>query len=77
MASRKKRYVLLRGVISGTLIVGSRMWYEDKQVAKTRRWKLITQSNDKAVLTHMAELGNKPSEPLYNDIDEWFDTKLR
>ena len=73
MPSRKKMFVLLRGVLRGELIVGSRVWYEREQVAKTRRWKLVAQHNDQVVLLKMAELGNPPSEPLYNDIDKWFE----
>ncbi len=72
MASRKKMFVLLRGTISGRLIVGSRAWYERERIAKGRRWKLMHQSNDETVLLKMAELGNPPSEPLHNDIDKWF-----
>ena len=73
MPSRKKNYVLLRGVLRGELIVGSRVWYEREQVAKTRRWKLVAQHNDQVLLLKMAELGNPRPEPLYNDIDDWFD----
>jgi hypothetical protein len=77
MPSRKKMFVLLRGTISGRLIVGSRTWYESERVAKGRLWKLVTQSNDEAVLNQMMKLGNTPNEPLDNDIDKWFDTKRR
>ena len=73
MPSRKKMFVLLRGVLSGKLIVGSRAWYERERVAKGRRWKLMHQSNDETVLLQMAKLGNNPDGPLYNDIDPWFD----
>jgi hypothetical protein len=34
-------------------------------------WKLITQSNDEAVLNQMMKLGNKP-EPPPGDINKWF-----
>jgi len=80
MPSRKKAYVLLRGNLSGLLIVGDRAWYEREKVARGGLWKLMHQSNDKAVLTQMAKLGNKPDEPLYaglDDMDKWFDTKRR
>jgi hypothetical protein len=74
MPSRKKAYVLLRGVLRGQLIVGSRVWYEREQVAKTRRWKLVAQHNDQVVLLKMAELSNPQPEPLFNDnIDKWFE----
>ena len=73
MPSRKKKYVLLRGNISGLLIVGDREWYEREKIAKGGLWKLMHQSNDYAVLKQMETLGNPPSEPLYNDIDKWFE----
>jgi hypothetical protein len=73
MPSRKKNYVLLRGVYSGTLIVGNRAWYEREQVPRGRLWKLMHQSDDETVLLQMAELGNPRPEPLYNDIDDWFE----
>jgi hypothetical protein len=76
MPSRKKMFVLLRGVLSGKLIVGSRAWYERERVAKGRLWKLMHQSNDETVLFQMAKLGNEP-EPKPDDIDKWFDTKRR
>jgi hypothetical protein len=72
MPSRKKMFVLLRGTLSGELIVGSRAWYERERVAKTRRWKLVTQSNDEAVLNQMMKLGNPPSGYEPDDIDKWF-----
>jgi hypothetical protein len=66
MPSRKKMFVLLRGVLSGKLIVGSRTWYERERVAKGRRWKLVAQHDDQVLLLKMAELGNPR-------IDPWFD----
>jgi hypothetical protein len=74
MPSRKKAFVLLRGGISGKLIVGTRSWYEINEVAKDRRWKLVAQHNDQVVLLKMAELGNPQPEPLFDDdIDKWFE----
>jgi hypothetical protein len=73
MASRKKMYVLLRGKLSGKLIVGKRVWYEHERIAKGGLWKQLHQSDDYYALLKMAELGNPPSEPLYNDIDKWFE----
>jgi hypothetical protein len=73
MPSRKKAWVLLRGKLSGRLIVGSRAWYERERVADTRKWKLMRQSDDEAVLIQMMKLGNTPDEPLYNDVDKWFE----
>jgi len=77
MPSRKKKYVLLRGAISGLLIVGDREWYEREKVAKSGLWKQLQQSDDYAVLKQMAKLGNKPNEPLDNNLDKWVDTKQR
>lgn len=66
--------MLLRGVLRGQLIVGSRVWYEREQIAKGRRWKLVAQHNDQVVLLKMAELSNPRSEPLFDDdIDKWFE----
>jgi hypothetical protein len=67
MPSRKKAYVLLRGVLSGLLIVGGRAWYERERVAKGRLWKQLQQSDDYEMLVQMAKLGNKPNEPLFED----------
>jgi hypothetical protein len=77
MPSRKKNYVLLRGKLSGKLIVGKRVWYEHERIAKSGLWKQLHQSDDYDVLLTMAELGNQPDAPLNNDIDKWFDTKRR
>lgn len=65
MASRKKAWVLLRGNLSGLLIVGSRAWYEREKVAKSKVWKQLHQSDDYEVLTQMMKLGGgipKPEE---------------
>ena len=75
MPSRKKKYVLLRGNLSGLLIVGDREWYEQEKIAKGGLWKQLHQSNDEALLIQMMKLGNKPPEPLYaglDDMDKWF-----
>ena len=72
MPSRTKKGVLLRGKLSGTLIVGNREWYEHEKVARSKLWKLVTQSNDEAVLNHMMKLGNRPSGYAPDDIDKWF-----
>ena len=69
MASRKKAYVLLRGKLSGKLIVGKRVWYEHERIAKSGLWKQLHQSDDYDALVQMAELGNTPNEPLFKD--EW------
>ena len=72
MASRKKMYVLLRGKLSGKLIVGKRVWYEHERIAKSGLWKQLHQSDDYDALVQMAKLGNKP-EPKPDDIDKWFE----
>jgi hypothetical protein len=77
MASRKKKWVLLRGKLSGNLIVASREWYESKVVASDGLWKLVTQNDDYDVLNHMMKLGNPPKEPLWDDTDNWVNTKRR
>ena len=67
MPSRKKKWVLLRGTISGLLIVGDREWYERERIAKGGLWKQLHQSDDYAVLDQMMKLGNPPQEPLFKD----------
>ena len=72
MPSRKKKWVLLRGTISGTLIVGDRGWYEREGVNKKGGlWKQLYQSDDYEMLNQMMKLGNPPDSPS-GDIDEWF-----
>jgi hypothetical protein len=67
MPSRKKKWVLLRGALSGKLIVASREWYESNGVASDGLWKLVTQNDDYDVLNQMMKLGNPPQEPLFKD----------
>ena len=50
--------MLLRGNVSGRLIVGTRKWYEIENIAKGRLWELVCQSDDRAALWQMAMLGN-------------------
>lgn len=52
---RKKKYLLLLST-GGTLIVGSRLWYDQKRVRYDRRWKIVTQSDDESMLMSMASL---------------------
>lgn len=77
MPSRKKKWVLLRGALSGNLIVASREWYESNGVASDGLWKLVTQNDDYDVLNHMMKLGNPPNEPLWGDTGNWVNTKRR
>jgi hypothetical protein len=67
MPSHKKAYVLLRGEISGRLIVGDREWYESERVTKGGLWKQLYQSDDYHLLNNMAKLGNTPNEPTFKD----------
>jgi hypothetical protein len=53
---RKKKYLLLLS-IGGSLIVVSRVWYDEKQL--NRRWKIVTQSDDESMLMTMASLTDK------------------
>jgi hypothetical protein len=53
---RKKKYMLLLS-IGGSLIVVSRVWYDEKQL--NRRWKIVTQSDDEEMLKAMASLTDK------------------
>lgn len=77
MPSRKKKWVLLRGKLSGNLIVASREWYERERIAKSGLWKQLHQSDDYDVLNHMMKLGNPPPKPLWDDTDNWVNTKRR
>jgi len=55
---RKKKYLLLLSK-GGTLIVGSRKWYDEKRIRYERRWKIVMQSDDESMLTTMASLTDK------------------
>jgi hypothetical protein len=55
---RKKKYLLLLSK-GGTLIVGSREWYDEKRIRYERRWKIVMQSDDESMLTTMASLTDK------------------
>ncbi len=65
--------MLLRGNISGRLIVGTRKWYEAEKIAKSRLWKLVCQSDDRTALWQMAMLGNNEksnaNEKLWTEED--------
>jgi hypothetical protein len=67
---RKKKYLLLLST-GGTLIVGSRLWYDQKRVRYDRRWKIVTQSDDESMLTTMAMLTDKHlGMTVINTIEE-------
>ena len=63
MPRRKKRFMLLRSVFAGTLIVVSRDWYDNatkpssgKPFRYDRKWKIMAQSDDESMLITMANL---------------------
>ena len=58
MPRRKKQFMLLRGKF-GTFIVGERKWYDSAGIAKTRKWKIVQQSDDYGALMAMAGLTDK------------------
>ena len=67
---RKKKYLLLLST-GGTLIVGSRIWYDQKRVRYDRRWKIVTQSDDESMLTTMAMLADRHlGMTVINTIEE-------
>lgn len=63
MPRRKKRFMLLRSVFKGTVIVVSRHWYDTAYVPQggkpmryDRTWKIMAQSDDESMLITMANL---------------------
>jgi hypothetical protein len=67
---RKKKYMLLLSK-GGTLIVGSRKWYDEKRMRYNRRWKIVTQSDDEKLLTTMASLSDRHlGMSVINTIEE-------
>jgi hypothetical protein len=67
---RKKKYLLLKGW-RGHFIVGSRKWYDEKQVRRDRHWKIVAQSDDESMLTTMAMLTDKHlGMSVINTIEE-------
>jgi len=61
MPERKKEFVLLRGALSGMLIVGSRSWYDHANVKGSGVWELITEHDDYDVLLGMLKLSENKS----------------
>lgn len=61
---KKPRYILLRGQLSGSLLVVERRWYNFTGIAKQRgrTWVIVTQSNDHTMLLTMARLTGKNVE---------------
>jgi hypothetical protein len=62
MPRRKKKFMLLRSVYGGRVIVVSRHWYDNAHVPGLRgmrydrRWKIMAQSDDESMLLTMANL---------------------
>jgi hypothetical protein len=56
MPRRKKKYLLLRSVFRGRVIVVKRVWYDDLNMRHNRNWKIMVQSDDESMLLTMAEL---------------------
>lgn len=52
---RKKKFLMLRGKLSGSLIVVSREWYESKSL-KRSLWKIAAQHDDKETLMAMGRM---------------------
>ena len=62
MPRRKKKFMLLRSVYGGRVIVVNRDWYDNAYVPGKegmrydRRWKIMAQSDDESMLITMANL---------------------
>ena len=63
MPRRKKKFMLLRSVYGGRVIVVSRDWYDTAHTPGSiggmrydRRWKIMAQSDDESMLITMANL---------------------
>ena len=68
---RKKKYLLLRGNISGVFVVCERTWYDHKLMRYDRGWKIVAQSDDESMLTTMAMLTDKHlGMTVINTIEE-------
>ena len=55
---RKKKFLMLRGKLSGSLIVVSREWYESKRL-KRSVWRIAAQHDDKETLMAMARMTDR------------------
>ena len=63
MPRRKKKFMLLRGKVSGSLLVVERRWYDFAEIGRRRGrnqiWVIATQSDDEEMLITMANLTDK------------------
>jgi hypothetical protein len=58
---RKKKFLMLRGKLSGSLIVVSREWYESMYV-KRSVWRIAAQHDDKETLMAMGRMADMLQE---------------
>lgn len=65
----KKKFLMLRGKLSGTLIVVSREWYQSKRL-KARMWKIAAQHDDKETLMAMGRMTDMLKETKVEHITE-------
>jgi hypothetical protein len=66
---QKKKFLMLRGKLSGTLIVVSREWYQSKRL-KPRMWKIAAQHDDKETLMAMGRMTDMLKETKVEHITE-------
>jgi hypothetical protein len=65
----KKKFLMLRGKLSGTLIVVSREWYQSKRL-KRNVWKIAAQHDDKETLMAMGRMTDMLKETKVEHITE-------
>ena len=74
MPRRKKKFMLLRGKLSGSLLVVERRWYDFSGIAKKRgskqTWVIAAQSDDHGMLATMANLTDRHVEMKVNNQGE-------
>jgi len=58
---RKKKFLMLRGKLSGSLIVVSREWYQSKRL-KRSLWRIAAQHDDKETLMAMGRMADMLQE---------------
>ena len=59
----KKKFLMLRGKLSGSLIVVSREWYESKRLRRNV-WRIAAQHDDKETLMAMGRMTDMLMERL-------------
>ena len=73
---RKKKFLMLEGALSHSLIVVSREWYESKRLGIRRgrfqMWKIAAQHNDQDVLVAMARMTDRlKTEEVRHTTEEY------